>query len=217
MAAGGATTDVDPRRAPVGDIAPARRSARDERREELLDAAIRAIRREGDGVAMEQIALEAGISRPILYRHFGDVSGLYAAVARRFGRDMARMLRSPEVARQRPGRPLLRAQIDAYVGFIANDVNVYRFLSRRPAPERGDRSRQGLFARTTADASIHFLAESGWDPQHAVVAADVMVGGIQMAVDRWVDDPAESKDALVDRLTSVLWHGLQKKAFLPPS
>jgi AcrR family transcriptional regulator len=42
---------------------------REIRRAELLDAALRVIRRGGSGrVAMEDIAVEAGISRPILYR-----------------------------------------------------------------------------------------------------------------------------------------------------
>src|SRR6266508_3048551 len=48
------------------------RRSREERREELLDAAERAIRRIGPQASMEELAAEAGITKPILYSHFGD-------------------------------------------------------------------------------------------------------------------------------------------------
>ena len=54
---------------------------RDERRAVLVQAAVRAIRRHGPDVAMEDIATEAGGSKPILYRHFHDKGDLYMAVS----------------------------------------------------------------------------------------------------------------------------------------
>ena len=46
----------------------------------LLQAAQRAIHRSGPDVSMDQIAAEAGITKPILYRHFGDRRGLARAL-----------------------------------------------------------------------------------------------------------------------------------------
>ena len=54
------------------------------RREELLEAAVRVIRQDGAGASMRAVAAEAGCTKPILYRHFGDKSGLYQAVADRY-------------------------------------------------------------------------------------------------------------------------------------
>ena len=59
------------------------RRDRDERRAELLDAAERAIRRVGPKASMDEIAAEAGITKPILYSHFGDKAGLVTARAER--------------------------------------------------------------------------------------------------------------------------------------
>ena len=64
--------------------APARTPARDARRAALVAAAFRAIARHGPDVSMEEIAAEAGITKPILYRHFGDKTGLVAAVTLRY-------------------------------------------------------------------------------------------------------------------------------------
>src|SRR5437763_1568648 len=58
---------------------------RAERRTELLEAAVRAIRRVGPTVSMDAIAAEAGVTKPIIYRHFGDRVGLASALAEQFG------------------------------------------------------------------------------------------------------------------------------------
>lgn len=56
------------------------REHRQARRAELVEAAVRAIGRKGHDVGMDDIAAEAGISKPVLYRHFSDKSELYLAV-----------------------------------------------------------------------------------------------------------------------------------------
>ena len=56
---------------------------REERRGSLVDSTIRAIRRHGAGVGMDDIAAEAGTSKTVIYRHFEDRAGLYRAVVER--------------------------------------------------------------------------------------------------------------------------------------
>jgi AcrR family transcriptional regulator len=63
------------------------------RREELLDAAIRCIRGEGPGISMERIAAEAGVTKPILYRHFRHRADLEDAIALRFTDAIGKELR----------------------------------------------------------------------------------------------------------------------------
>ena len=50
------------------------------RREELVDAAVRAIRMHGPGVGMDEVAAEAGTSKAAVYRYFTDRGELYLAV-----------------------------------------------------------------------------------------------------------------------------------------
>ena len=59
---------------------PAAAPAGEPRREQLLNAADRVVQREGPGASMNAIAAEAGITKPILYRHFGDRNGLIGAL-----------------------------------------------------------------------------------------------------------------------------------------
>ncbi|HEX8802726.1 MAG TPA: TetR/AcrR family transcriptional regulator [Acidimicrobiales bacterium] len=195
--------------APGSDPTPAP-DRREGRRAELLDAAIRVIRRQGDRVAMEGIAAEAGISRPILYRHFGDVTGLYAAVADRFCRELVARLR-PD-GEPRSGRALLHRQISTYLAFVADDPNVYRFLTRQPPGSRPRSGPRPAFSRLMADLTAGYLASVGWPPPSAVVAADVFVGGLEVAADRWVDDPVGTHEELAERVTAVLWGGFEALA-----
>ena len=55
-----------------------------ERREQLLDVGRRLFAERGlDGTSIEEIAAQAGVSKPVVYEHFGGKEGLYAVVVDR--------------------------------------------------------------------------------------------------------------------------------------
>ena len=55
-----------------------------ERREQLLDVTKTVVGEHGwHGVSIEAIARAAGITRPIVYGHFGDLSGVLVALLER--------------------------------------------------------------------------------------------------------------------------------------
>ncbi len=55
-------------------------------REDALDLAILEFRRSGyDGATMDQLALAMGITKPSIYRAFGDRKSLYRAAVKRYG------------------------------------------------------------------------------------------------------------------------------------
>src|SRR5690349_1261009 len=55
-----------------------------ERRNELVDGTLEAIRRRGANVSMDEIAAEIGVSKTVLYRYFVDKNDLTTAVMMRF-------------------------------------------------------------------------------------------------------------------------------------
>ena len=195
-------TPVRQRRVPVG------LTRREVRRAELLDAALRVIRRGGSGrVAMEDIAVEAGISRPILYRHFGDATGLYGAVADDFCQELLYRLRR-SARGMPPGRDLLRSQIITYLTFLAEDPEVYRYLNRQmPTDRERSVTHHSGFSRLVADSTAEHLRAAGWGRRMSVAGADLFVGGLEAAASRWVEEPTCPAEELTDRLTAVLWNG----------
>ena len=55
-----------------------------ERRNELVDGTIVAIRRHGRFLSMDEIAAQIGVSKTVLYRYFVDKNDLTTAVLMRF-------------------------------------------------------------------------------------------------------------------------------------
>ncbi|HMG63559.1 MAG TPA: helix-turn-helix domain-containing protein, partial [Streptosporangiaceae bacterium] len=55
-----------------------------ERRQQLLDISRRLFAERGlDATSIEEIAAQAGVSKPVVYEHFGSKEGIYAVVVDR--------------------------------------------------------------------------------------------------------------------------------------
>jgi AcrR family transcriptional regulator len=191
--------------------ADVRDDRRAERRTQLLDAAVDAIREIGPNVTMEQLANAGGVTKPILYRHFGDRDGLIQAIARRFSRDLLTLITTALTAHSND-RDLLHATVDSYVGFIERDPNLYRFMMQQQR-ERLDgiasmTSLVDLVAGQVADVARERLRQAGRDTAPAVPWAYGLVGLVHQAGDWWVADQTMSRETLVDYLVSLLWDGL---------
>jgi AcrR family transcriptional regulator len=170
-----------------------------------------AIRALGPGVTMEQIARAGGVTKPILYRHFGDRDGLVDAVAERVAADMLTSVTTP-LATDAAALELLRTTVDSYVGFIERETNLYRFMVQH-APERGEDAHgmRSLIDRVAQQVALVVAARlrlAGRDPGAAVPWAYGIVGLVHQAGDWWVDDQATNRDALVTDLVALLWGGL---------
>ncbi len=174
------------------------------RREELLAAADLVVQRDGASASMTTIAAEAGITKPILYRHFGDKSGLYAALAERH---TDRLLDALVVALTAGGPPRDRVNrtIGTYLSVIESEPQVYRFLVQSDdvatTPVRGFVAKlQDLLA-----AGIAHELDLAADDLRAPLWAASIVGMVQAAGDWWLESGALSRDDLAARLTDLLW------------
>ena len=200
-----------PRRA-VRRTDPARAERRALRREELLDAAVVVIRRDGAGASMDAIAAEAGITKPILYRHFGDRSGLVHAAAERFVGELLGELRSVLGREGIEPRELLAHTIDAYLAFVERDTRLYRFLVDSGTDQPGATARLTGFMRQIAAEIAVVLGERvralGGDSGAAEPWAFGLVGMVHLAGDWWVERPTMPRDTLVEYLVALVWDGM---------
>jgi AcrR family transcriptional regulator len=98
----------------------AERKSKEERREEILDAALEVFAHQGlYGASTEEIARRAGISQPYVFRLFGTKKELYIAlVARCFRQTLELMQRAAEGKR---GEEALRAIGEAYGKLLESD------------------------------------------------------------------------------------------------
>ncbi|MEO5874675.1 MAG: TetR/AcrR family transcriptional regulator [Streptosporangiaceae bacterium] len=98
---------------PKGDRKRFRRLPADQRREEILDAAVRLVGRVPE-VSIDDVAAAAGTSRASVYRNFDGRKGLYAATLRRICQRLEATL--GEIP-QGPPSECLEAGVRTYVDF----------------------------------------------------------------------------------------------------
>ncbi|GAA1372043.1 TetR family transcriptional regulator [Streptomyces beijiangensis] len=184
------------------------------RRRQLLEAADRVVLRDGPHASMNAIAAEAGITKPILYRHFGDKGGLYRALAKRHTDALLDALRAaldaPAERRER-----VEATLDTYLAAIEARPQVYRFLMH-PAedtvmPENG--FDVGLHSapllRRLGEELAKVIAErvdlGPGSEQLARVWGHGIVGMMHAAGDWWLGERPCSRAELVRSLADLLW------------
>jgi AcrR family transcriptional regulator len=185
------------------------RRDRDERRGELLDAAERAIRRIGPKASMDEIAAEAGITKPILYSHFGDKAGLITALA---GRVAGQLNRAVSDALSRTGEPseVVSSTIEAFCTFIEEEPELYRFLvqtAKHSTTPSGPRLMTDIGSEI-AVALGSGLRRAGADSGAAEPWAYAIVGMTFAGAGWWLERRSMSKDDLVGYLSQLLWSGL---------
>jgi AcrR family transcriptional regulator len=182
---------------------------RSARREALLDAADRIVQRDGPAVSMASIAAEAGITKPILYRHFGDKNGLYGALAERHTDRLLATLRDALATEGTP-RQRVERTVDAYLRAIEAEPQVYRFLVQgadRPGAGAAHGQVQSFLKGLSALLAVGIAAELGLPKRslRAELWARAIVGMVQRAGDWWLEDSSARRARVVAELTDLIW------------
>lgn len=177
-----------------------------------MDAAARAIRRLGPSASMDEIAREAGMTKPILYTHFGDKAGLASALSKRFASELV-----PEVVgvfeSDLEPRAMVRTAIDTFIAFVEREPDLYRFLARGIAGSDSSFVQQELveaFGVQLAQVLRTGLRNAGADSGPAEVWAFAILGAVFAAAEWWLERPTMSRSDLVDYLTGLVWSGARQ-------
>lgn len=187
------------------------------RREDFVSAAVRAIREHGTDVSLDDIAAEAGVSKPVLYRHFADKADVFAAVLDRIASEMFLPLVAAELSTEKDDETLLRDAVSAYVGLVVSEPKLYHFVFTHNAlGTRGDfvASMEDVIAQGLSAMMADRLRQEGGDSGGAEPWAYGVVGMVQLAAHRWMNHQVMSAEALVDYLVAMAWQGLS--GVLPP-
>lgn len=188
--------------------------AGERRRRELLEAADRVVLRDGPKASMNAIAAEAGITKPILYRHFGDKAGLYQALAVRHTDALLDSLRAAlDAPAERRSR--VEATLDTYLSAIEARPQVYRFLMH-PAEDSQTTERGfdvGLHSapllRRLGEELAQVIGErvdlGPGGERLARVWGHGIVGMMHAAGDWWLGERPCERAELVSALTDLLW------------
>jgi AcrR family transcriptional regulator len=222
----------------VTDLAAARHESRrtpprdrvrmsgQERREQLLDVGRRLFAEKGfEAVSVEEIAAKAGVSKPVVYEHFGGKEGLYAVVV---DREMTYLLVAitdalsdeEDAAEPTDARTLLERAAMALFDYIDRYPDGFRILVRDTPvvrdPEAASAVVGGTFAGLLVDvaARVDDLLASQFkshklNPKWAPLYSQMLVGMVAQTGQWWLDVRKPKKEEVVAHLVNLAWNGLQ--------
>ena len=182
-----------------------------ERREQLLDVGRSLFAQKGfDATSVEEIALKASVSKPVVYEHFGGKEGLYAVVV---DREMRTLLDAITGALSSSGHPreLLEQAAFALLDYVETSTDGFRILVRDSPVAQAT----GTFASLISDAASqveHLMAgqftERGFDPKFAPMYAQMLVGMVALTGQWWLDARKPDKAEVAAHLVNLAWNGL---------
>ncbi|GAA2722494.1 MULTISPECIES: TetR/AcrR family transcriptional regulator [Streptomyces] len=199
--------------APSGSRRPRPRRVRmtgAERREQLLDIGRALFAERGfEGTSVEEIAAKAGVSKPVVYEHFGGKEGLYAVVVDREMRQLLDMVTGALTAGH--PRELLEQAAFALLDYIEKYTDGFRILVRDSPVAQST----GTFASLISDIAtqvedilgLEFKAR-GFDAKLAPLYAQALVGMVALTGQWWLDVRKPKKAEVAAHLVNLAWHGL---------
>jgi AcrR family transcriptional regulator len=181
-----------------------------ERRNELVDGTIEAIRRLGRYLSMDEIAAEIGVSKTVLYRYFVDKNDLTTAVMMRFAQTTLIPNMAAALSTNLDGIDLTREIIRVYVETVASEPEPYRFVMANSSASKSKviADSERIIARMLAVVLRRRMQQAGMDTGGVEPWAYSMVGGVQLATHSWMSDPRMSSDELIDYLSMLVWSAL---------
>jgi AcrR family transcriptional regulator len=175
-------------------------------REQIIQAARAEIEEYGPDALTGQIAERAGVARPNVYRYFSSKDDLDLAVARSAYQELRAEVRG-RLKLCGTAHDVIRAPIAAQVSWADSHPNLYRFLGSRGFQRSSwqrKAERRGFSAELLAAARRYFprFAENS----HAATAIVIGISGlIDASILEWLNWPTESREQLIDRLTTQAW------------
>jgi AcrR family transcriptional regulator len=187
------------------------------RSEQLLELADQLFAERGfHAASMDELARRAGVSKPVIYDHFGSKEQLFATCVRRTGELLAdRVARA--VREESDPRARLRAGSIAYFRFLQEQLQAWVVLfddeEVRDARFAAEASR---IRHRQSDLMIHLMAEtSGTAPDHEgrtrLEAMTLAIAGAYESLSLWWHKhPEIPPEELADWLLDLIWPGLEQ-------
>ena len=184
-----------------------------QRRAQLLDVGRSLFAERGyDGTSVEEIASRAGVSKPIVYEHFGGKEGLYAVVV---DREVQHLLDSFSTALsgQSP-KELLEQACLVLLTYVEEQGDGFRILVRESpvGTERG-----GGLATIMSDVAsqveyilVQQFTGRGFETKLAGLYSQALVGMVALTGQWWQDHRKPQRDEVAAHLVNLAWNGLSR-------
>jgi len=184
------------------------------RRRQLLDVALAAFADGGyHGTSMDDVAAAAGVTKPVLYQHFGSKRALYIELLEDVGTQLMDVIAKAAAEADGPSRQV-EAGFRAYFRYVENREPAFRLLfgggSKR---DEGFADLVRLVEGAIAELIASFIT-ARLPPAQTLTLAHGIVGMAESTCRHWLRERAEgattaTADELADQLAELAWAGLR--------
>jgi AcrR family transcriptional regulator len=192
-----------------------RRLPRAERESMMLASARRAFEERGyRDASMDDIAAQAGITKPMLYAYFGSKQGLYEACLEQVTAELVDVLEAG--GRRGSDDVAVWHGLLALFDWVEDNRQAWSFLylndAGGPPGLASVRARaRAVVADTSARLFVETSLRDGISPDVAARTEGVayaLFAAVGGAIEWWLDHPEEPKEMHALRLMNLLWQGL---------
>jgi AcrR family transcriptional regulator len=200
----------------VSTPATFKRLPRAVREQQMLDAAVRVFARRGfHAASMDEVAVEAGISKPMVYAYLGTKEELFIACLHREGTRLMEAIAAVADSDELPADERLWRGLRAFFGFVGAHRDGWGVLYRQAratapfATELAEMRQRivevvtGMLARAVASV------DQGRPVREAELeaCAYALVGAGESLADWLADRPEEDPERTATRMMNVAWLG----------
>jgi AcrR family transcriptional regulator len=182
-----------------------------QRRRQLLDVAVESFGVNGfHKTSMSALAAAAGVTKPVLYQHFGSKNELYLEVVRDIGGRLRDEL-GKAVADATSAHGQVEAGFRSYFEFFANEPFAFEVLFGDGTRRDAEFAREAHAVETSIAENIAILmAIDNLSELDRRVLAFAIVGLAEGAGRYWMGQNIELAPAeLAERVAELAWYGLR--------
>jgi AcrR family transcriptional regulator len=188
-----------------------------DRREAILASALDAFSGAGyHETSLDAVAERAGISKALIYEHFASKRELHRALLERYVHELLmRVIRA--TAEAEPGEARLRGGLEAFLDFVEERRDAWRFVFRNVSdPEIADAvARLREEVATTLAGLMAADAPPEWnaDPELAgetEMIAQELTGAVQALANWWDEHRDVPRERIFQSIMDFAWIGLER-------
>lgn len=167
-----------------------------ERRALILREAGRLFGERGyDGVRIDEIAAAAGVTKPIVYRHFDSKKALYLALLERHRADLPSFFAAADDGEATGDA--VRAILAVWLDYVRANSHAWLMLFRDSSGDEEIRAFRIEVSRRAREVLAGFVAAEAGDsipPREVEPTAELLTSGLAGLALWWIDNPQTGKD-----------------------
>jgi AcrR family transcriptional regulator len=171
-----------------------------ERRDVIVRAAGRLFAERGyAGTRLDDVAAAAGVTKPMVYRHFDSKKALYTALLEKHEADLPAFLEGT-------GEPDVRAILEHWLDYVHQNQHAWLMLFRDSSGDEEIQALRVQVTRRAREVMAAFVSErvgAGIPAEQVEPTAELLRTGLAGLALWWIDHPEVPKSVVADTATRL--------------